>query len=401
MITWHLPSSLNFFYRPKDDLYHLFLSRVGRKVSIILLQLFSPIYIFQIAKSINFSETKAILVVLGYYLFMAIVRFLIIPLSENLSQKIGFKGIIWASAIPFFIFIPSLVFAKDFPYLLILSAFLFGVHSAFYWWGYHGYFVKSAETKHIGRSVGQARLFETLASVITPVAGAVIASYFGFTALFITAAIAVYLSLLLLGRYHDKKQKRDVKYIDVLRLIKKHKAMSLAYLGYGGEFIIYSVVWPLFLFLFFGTVINLGIIVSLASLISAAFALSVGEWVDKQGEKRAVLLGSPLVSLSWLARAIGRNMVPFVFADSLWNFGQRLLYIPLDSLSYKKAKEGESGKGILFRMITVTSGTIFSLLVLMIWVYLTGNLSSSFYFVALLGALPLIAVLRGKIRGAK
>ncbi len=401
MLTWHLPSSLNFFYRPKDDLYHLFLSRVGRRISIILLQLFSPIYIYQIAKTQGFSETYAVLVVLSYYLLMAIIKFLVIPLSENLSQKIGFKGIIWASAIPFFLFIPSIVYAKSMPSLLFLSSFLFGVHSAFYWWGYHGYFVKSADKKHIGRRVGQARLLETIASVITPFAGAIITSYFGFTALFITSAVAVYISLLLLGRYHDKKQKRDVRYVDVLKLIKSHKLVSLAYVGYGGEVIIYSVVWPLFLFLFFGTIINLGVIVSLASLISAVFALSVGEWVDKQGERKAVLIGSPLVSISWLARAIGSNMLPFVFADSLWNVGQRLLYIPLDALAYKKAKEAGSAKGILFRMISVNSGAILGLLVLIIWVYLTGSLSSSFYFVALLGALPLIAVLKGRIRGAK
>ena len=94
-------------------------------------------------------------------------------------------------------------------------------------------------------------------------------------------------------------------------------------------------------------------------------------------------------------------MLPFVFADSLWNFGQRLLYIPLDALAYKKAREAESAKGILFRMISVNSGVVLGLLVLIIWVFLTGNLSSSFYFVALLGALPLIAVIRGKIRGSK
>jgi predicted MFS family arabinose efflux permease len=242
MITWFLPSSLNFFYRPKDDLYHVFLSRVGRRVSIILLQLFSPIYIFQIAKNQFSSEATAVLIVLAYYLLMAIVKFIVTPLSENLSQKIGFKGIIWASAIPFFLFIPGIVYAKNVPSLLIISSILFGIHSAFYWWGYHGYFVKTADRKHFGRSVGEARLLETIASVITPFAGAIITSFFGFTALFVTTAVVVYISLLLLGRYHDKKQKRDVKYVDVLKLIKSHKSVSLAYVGYGGEFVVYSVV---------------------------------------------------------------------------------------------------------------------------------------------------------------
>jgi len=401
MLTWHLPSSLNQLYGQESDLYHLFWSRVGRKVSIILLQLFSPIYIFQIAQDLGLSIAVATTVVLGHYLLMFVSKFITLPISENLSQKIGFKGMILASAIPFFVYIPSMILAKSFPYLFIISAISFGIHSGFFWWGYHGYFTKTAEKYHLGRRVGESRLFETIASVITPFIGALIINFLGFTALFITSAVVVIVSLLLLGKDHDKRQKRDVRFFDVLKLVRKHKSVSLAYVGYGGEYIMYSAVWPLFLFLFFGQVISLGAIVSLSSLTAAAFAIFVGDWVDKQGERKAVSIGSPLVIISWIVRATGGSILPFVFADSIWNFGQRLVSIPLDALAYRKAQEAESAKAILFRMITVNAGVIVGLFLISVWVFFTGNLKGSFVIAAFIGALPLVAVFKKRIHDKK
>jgi len=397
MLTWHLPSSLNIYYGQEKDLYHLFLSRVGRRISIILLQLFSPIYIFGIAKNLGSSTNQATIVVLLYYLLIFVSKFITLPISENLSQKTGFKGIIWASVIPFLIFIPSIIGARTNPYLLILAAASFGIHSAFFWWGYHGYFTKTAEKYHFGRRVGEEKLFETVASVATPFIGALIVSFMGFTALYITAAAIVILSMFLLGKDHDKRQKRDVRYVDVLKLIKRHKSVSLAYFGYGGESIMYSAVWPLFLFLLFGQVISLGIIVSISSLAAAAFALFVGDWVDKQGERKSILVGSPMVMISWLIRATVWTIPTFILADSIWNFGKRMVSIPLDTLAYRKAQESESGKAILFRMTSVNAGAIVGLLVITLWVYLTGSLAGSFVIVALIAALPLVAVFKKRI----
>lgn len=401
MLTWHLPSSLNELYGKESDLYHLFWSRVGRKVSIIFLQLFSPIYIFQIAKDLNFTTTEATIGVIAYYLLMFVFKFMSLPIAENVSQRIGFKGMIWASAIPFFVYIPSIIFASSYPILLVVSAISFGIHAGFFWWGYHGYFTKTAEKYHFGRRVGESRLFETIASFATPFTGALIVNYLGFTALFITSAVIVFVSFLLLGKNHDKRQKRDVRFFDVLKLVKKHKSVSLAYFGYGGEYIMYSAIWPLFLFLFFGQVISLGVIVSLSSLAAATFAIFVGDWVDKQGERKAISIGSPLVVTSWIIRALGGSISSFVLADSIWNFGQRLVSIPLDALAYRKAQEAESAKGILFRMIAVNSGVIVGLLFISVWVYFTGNLKGSFVIVAIIAALPLVAVLTKRIHDKK
>ena len=189
MLAWHLPINLNFLQKPKADLMHLFLSGVARRVAVSLLTLFSPIYIYQIGRNLGFPTGPSIIMVLSYFFLGGGVKLITFTISENLSQKIGFKHIIWASGIPFLIFIPAIIFASSYPYLLFLAGISWGVHAGFFWWGYHGYFVKTEEKKHFGQSVGEANLLETTASVLAPIGGALITNYLGFTPLFILSAV--------------------------------------------------------------------------------------------------------------------------------------------------------------------------------------------------------------------
>lgn len=397
MTTWHFPNNLGFFHRPKDGLMPLFLSGVGRRVAVTLLTLFSSIYIYQIGRGLGFSQANVVIGVLAYYLLYLLVKSLVLIFSENLSQKIGFKGTIWLSTIPFILYIPSMVYAARFPYLLLFSSILFGINAGLFWWGYHGYFIKTGNIHHFGQSIGEAGFLGTVAAVLTPFLGALLISYLGFTALFISSGVIMIASFFLLGKDHDKRQKTDIRFIDVLSLIRNHKSISLAYIGSGGECMLSGVAWPLFLFLFFGKIISLGMIISLASLIAAIFALFVGGWVDRQGEKRIVAMGTPLVSISWIIKAIGKSMSSFVLADSMWNFGEKMVILPLNALTYKKAIESGSARAILFRETTMLVGGVISLLLLAIWVFFGGGLRGGFIIAAILSVLPLIAVFKKRL----
>jgi MFS family permease len=397
MLVWQLPASLDFFYRPRGDLMPLFLSGIGRKVAVALLTLFSPIYIYQVARSFEIEQKPATILVLLYFVALLLVKLITVIISEDLSQKIGFKRTIWVSSIPFLIFIPSLIFARLWPYLFVLAAIFWGIHAGLFWWGYHGYFIKTGKKERFGQRIGEARFLETAAVVLTPFVGALITSYLGFAALFIFSAVFMAISLLFLGKEHEKRQKRDILFSDVLKLMPSHKSISLAYIGSQAEWIIYVVVWPLFLFLFFGQIIKLGAIVSIASLLAAFFAIVFGKWIDRRGEKMIVSLGAPLVALSWILKIIRKNLPIFVIADSIENFGQRMVNLPLNTLTYRKALEAESAKAILFRETALIIGSVSSLLILAGWVSFGGDLSGSFIIAAVFGLLPMVAVARKRL----
>ncbi|OGM11175.1 hypothetical protein A2V80_00545 [Candidatus Woesebacteria bacterium RBG_16_39_8b] len=376
----------------------LFWGGVARRVSIILLSLFSPVYIFVSITESGFSYKTTIFLVISFYILEQLAKLVTISASENLSQKMGFKGVMRASALPFILFILLMLFAKNNIILFPLALITIGIHSGFYWWGYHGYFIKTGDEKHFGLSISEAGFLETIAAVATPLAGALITSYFGFGMIFIVAAFFMALAFIFIGKDHDKRQRRDVKFKEIISLIKRLKSISLAYVGSGGEGVIYAVAWPLYLFIIFGQVISMGQIVSLAALFASIFSLAVGQWVDKQGEKTIVRIGSPLVFFSWVIRGIGKSFASFVFADSFWNFGERMVVLPLNALTYKKALEGKSSaRAILFREISTYIGALFSLILLLISFVILENLDGVFWTSAFFALFPLIAVFKGKL----
>lgn len=388
-------------YKPKGDLVHLLLSGVSRRIAMVLLYIFSPIYIYLNATELGFSQSQAILVVLFFYLISYTVKLGTLVYSEDLSRKIGFKSTIRLSLVPYLVFILAMIATPYSSVMLLVAAVMMGMHTGFFWWGYHGYFIKTGESGHLGKSVGEADLLETTATVVTPIIGALIAGILGISVLFIVSAVFMVIAIILLGKDHERRQRRDVKFVEVLKLIKKHKYIAVAYVGVATDMVMYIVIWPVFLFLFFGEVLNLGIVVSASAFFAAIFSYIVGSRVDKQGERRVVSIGSPLVSISWFIKAFVQTLPVFIATDALRNFGQKMTVVPLVALTYKKGMESETARAILFLETSLIAGAILILLLLSIFVYLGGSLVAGFVAVSIFSLLPLIAVYKHKIHDAE
>lgn len=398
MFSCHLPNNFNFFNYRKNDLGPLLLSGAVRKAAITLVSIFSPIYIYEIGLKYQLNSRYAIIAILLFYVLVILTKIFSLAFSENLSQKTGFKGIIWASSVPFVLFIFSLIFATSQPFLLVLAAIFWGTHAGFFWWGYHGYFIKGGDDDHFGLNIGEAGFLETIVAVIFPFLGALIVRFLGFNFLYIFAGVFMGIALLLLGKNHERRQRRDIKFSEVIALIRSHKSISLAYIGASAEGTLYAIIWPVFLFLFFGQVVSLGIIVSVAVFSAAIFSLALGRWVDKQGERKIISIGTPLVTLSWIIRIVKKSLLGFIVADSISNFGQRMVGLPLNALAYKKGIEGGTARAILFKETSLAMGGLLSLGLLVVWMLYGGRLEDGFIIAAVLSTLPLIAVYKKRLK---
>jgi len=397
MFFRRLLNKFNFLNYRKNDLGPLLLSGAARKAAITFISVFSPIYIYEIGLKYQLDSRYAIIAVLLFYIILILTKVISLAISENLSQKIGFKHIIWVSSIPFVFFILSLVFASSYPYLLVLAAMFWGIHAGFFWWGYHGYFIKKGDDSHFGLNIGEAGFLETLVAVIFPFLGALIISFWGFNSLYVFSGVFMGIALLLLGKNHERRQRRDIKFSEVVFLLKSHKSISLAYIGAQAEGTLYTIIWPVFLFLFFGQVVSLGMVVSVAVFSAAIFSLVLGRWVDKQGERKIISIGTPLVTLSWIIRIVKKSLPGFIVADSISNFGQRMVGLPLNTLAYKKGTEGGAARAILFRETALAIGGLLSLVLLVVWMLCGGKLEDGFIIAAVLSTLPLVAVYKKRL----
>lgn len=359
-----------------------------------LIWLFSPLYVLGIGRSLGFSIRNSFLVVIGYFLLLFLTKLLATPLAENSSFRIGYRRTLIISVIPFLFFIIFLSLSQNRPFLLVPVAIFWGIHTALFWFGYHGLFVKRADQKQFGKQTGIAQALYILVSVITPVLGGLIILKLGYQVLFLIAGAIFVFGVMVVFFSREIKPYHDARIIKVLQLFGTHKKVATAYLGWGLETAIYGVIWPVFLFLLVGKILSFSEIVSAAVLLTAIITYLVGLIVDRIGEKGVVDFGSVVNSLTWMARAIVKAPVLIVGVDGIYRVTEQMLAVPLSVLSYKKAIDGGTSQALYFREISLNVGAIISLIVVGVLIFLNLPLWTTF-LLASLGSLVTRLATRG------
>jgi MFS family permease len=387
----------DLLYHPKKKLTRLILAGAARNASISFLAYFSAVYIYQLFYGLGKSSRESIYYVLIFYLILNITKQIVYSISEDLSQKIGFQNSIRLSLIPFVLLIAFMIFSGTNPYLVLFAGAFWGIHAGFYWWGYHGYFIKSGDSQHFGAGIGEQDMIIALSGIIAPIIGAIVISQYGFNYIFILSFVFMLAAIILLA--NDKKiiQKHDVYYGDVIRLLLKHKSITLAYISGGIEGTFYLIGWGLFLYFFFGNVLGLGFVVSVSLFLSAIFSIFIGRHIDKSGERKVIAVGTPLFSLSWVLRAFVSAPFMFVLADSFRFFSDKMVALPLMKISYKKGRDDYIAKAILFREIALGIGSIAALSLIFVFVQMDKDFVFQFFVVALISLFPLIAIVKKRI----
>lgn len=376
------------------DLVPLFASATLRRVAATLLSLFSPLYVLERSQEVGFSLNLAIVVVIFFFLILYFFKLLTLPLVENLGLKIGFKSILAYSSFPFVFFLAFLYFSQANYLFLILAAIFWGIHAGFFWWGYHGTFIKTADQEYFGRETGAVQLLLTAASVIAPILGGFIVYQIGYQFLFIFAGVIFILAILVILPAPRTTPKRDARIKKVWQIYKTHKRMVAAYVGWGGMNGLYGIVWPIFLFLVLGQILIFGEIVSAAILFASLINLLIGARVDSVGSRATLAWGAPLNFLSWLARIFARSAGLIIIVDTFYQVTGQMLTIPLDVLSYRKAIEGGTGQALYFREISLTFGAMFFLILAVVLVLLNLPLWTTFVLASIGALMPLLIVRR-------
>lgn len=376
------------------SLLPLFANATLRRVAVTLLGLFSPLYILQRSQEVGFSLNFAIVAVIFFFLILYLFKLLTLPLVENLGLKIGFKSILAFSSIPFVIFLTFLYLSQANYLFLIPSAVFWGIHAGFFWWGYHGSFVKTADQEYFGRETGVIQVLLTAASVIAPILGGFIVYQIGYQFLFILAGVIFLLAILVILPTPERAPRHDARIRKVWQIYKTHKRMAAAYIGWGGESGLYGIIWPIFLFLVLGQILTFGEIISAAILFASLINLLIGVRVDRLGSEPTLAWGAPLNFLSWLARIFARAPGLIIVVDTFYRVTEQMLTIPLDVLSYQKAIEGGTGQALYFREISITFGAIFFLFLAAVLVFLNLPLWSTFVLASVGALMPLLIVRR-------
>ncbi|MBD3319231.1 MFS transporter [Candidatus Woesearchaeota archaeon] len=309
------------------ELREIYVSKAIRSFALSMIGIFVPIYLLQL----NYSLSA----VIGFYAIIAATHAIMTVPAARIAAKWGFKHTIILST-PFFVIFYLMLYSLDtMRWPLWSIAVIWGIKNALFWLGYHVHFTLVAHSKQEGREIGFARIVGLGMSVLGPVIGGLILTFFGFKSLVMIAMIILAISGI---PYLLTKDPHESVNYSISRIFKMDPRNALGFIGKGMESGIGGVIWPIFVFFaIVQTYTNMGIITSLSLVFGVLFTFVIGRFSDIY--RRIVLrIGGFVNAIIWGVRIVITTTFHVAIVDSLYGASQTLIYIPFTALSYDKSR---------------------------------------------------------------
>lgn len=371
----------------RDSLSGVYLSSSIRTFGLSLLGIFIPLYIYQVLSNqqVFAARTALLLGVFGYYIVHRI--FLLIatlPAAYFIAEvKGGFRKAMLLSNLLHAGNLLLLIFAKNDPWLLLPAAILGGVLIPFYWIPFHLIFVEDGQRRKFGQQISNRAVLDKAATIIAPFTGGLVIAFFGFTTLLVAVLLLVVASTfpIFLMAHHEKHFVPPLKML-FAKFLGEFRSDLAAFLGAGAESVGAAIVWPLFLFTIVGSFAGLGALTSGVMLISMLVVWKLGKVVDQKDKKKILRAGAYSRSVLWLVRAFVGTVPQAFAAQSLARVAAEFLWLPFDTIVYKKAYDGNPFEYILLREWALNWGRLLTLLAMAALVWLGLGLVGSFALAA-------------------
>ncbi len=354
-----------FWWRffPKKELSQIYFSVALRSIAVSLIGIFIPLYLFQ-EKGLGLEKT------LLFFVLYSVVFGITTPVAAKFSSRYGIRHSILLG-IPFYLlFVALLYFLPNTVALMILASSLLGASQAFYWMGMHLAFHHASHPRHRGEEVGTRASVTVLSTMLGPFIGGALITWLGFAAVFMAAAVLLFMSGFLLLRSREN----HVSYHFSLKSVfdTKNWKDSLFFVSRGTHIIADGVLWPLFIFFILGSYFSMGIVGSLMSLSGVLLLWGVGKYSDHADKRRIIRWTSVFDSLIWIAMAFINTALQLLGLTILASLVRAAHESPTGALEYDKA-QGQVAAYFVNREIFICLGRILLLTVVIITNSITGG----------------------------
>ncbi len=346
----------------------LYLTHTIRALAVSLVGIFLPIYIFTISGNYMLFHHDPVINglswILSYFLLRSVFTWVAIMFLGNLIfSKIHFQ----LSMVISFVFLIAEILlwflAKGNLFLILLAGVLAGFKVTLYWIPYHIFFVRKSGNKkqQFGKRTSMRFFLIRIISGIGPAIGGLIILNYGFNALFMSSILLLVVASLpiaLIIHEWEHRKHNVVNVIEKYLLNPKYLKLNLAYIGSSMDNIIYSIFWPILLFLILDNFVKIGFLNSFSFLVSSATVLIIGRFIDKHGTKVVHGIGAFLNSLLYIPRMIFSNAFLFYALDISDRLIMGTYTLPEMALSYQKARKIDGSDFIIFRELSTHVGII-------------------------------------------
>ncbi|MBU0618709.1 hypothetical protein KKD62_00570 [Patescibacteria group bacterium] len=335
---------------------------VLRAIGMSLVNLFIPVYVYQLSGSF-----------VGVMIFYSLYHLLVIVSAYLAGRIIRLIGVDWAIFFGALLragFLGLMILGKNQLWFIWLAAILWGLAVNLHWCSYH-YSVFGLKTGggRFGKETSLIYLAERLGITLAPLIGGLLIAGFGFTPVFAIAFILIILSGL--PQFFDSFTKSGMQF-DFKAIIKnfiqpKNRRFLTGFIGAGFRSVLVVSVWPLFIFLVIKNYTVFGGLKTGAQIVSLFLIWWLGKRIDKKGPE-ILKLGVILNSINWLIRAFLQSPITIFASEAFHGWGELLVLEPFDAATYQSLSSRHKLEFLTFREISIhLGGLVTCLIVLGLW----------------------------------
>jgi len=238
----------NIHYSLKQEINELYVATAIKSFGVGLMAMFGAIFMYE-----YFAGSLG--AVFTFYVIPYIAYVLLLPLVARLMSKVGLKRLM-ALGNPFIgLYLALLAFAPQGSVLFAgIAVLLKIVYLLLFWPARHTDFAKFASPEKRGRQIGLANILTSLVKVVAPLLGGIIITFFGFPALYVTAAILVVVSSIPLFKSDEVYAKYNLSWSQSWAAVfERHNIRATAaYFFEGVDYYVAGFLLPLFYFFVIG-----------------------------------------------------------------------------------------------------------------------------------------------------
>lgn len=245
-----------------------------------------------------------------------------------------------------------------------LTGIVGGVASSFYWIPLNTEFAKNTKKIHEGEEIAEATAFKRLATIFTPTIAALILITVGFTPLFGIVILIAFLSVLPLFATNDYKGK--FTFSQEKSLFFQKKRLSLHLLLRGPLIFSEAFLWPLFIFVTLGSILDVGIAVSIGGFGIAFFIFLIGRLSDKVNKRNLMKLGGIAYGLVWFSRIFASTPLEIFLLSLLGGMFAAIIEITVFSSFCDVARGRKVMDWVIVREVWLGIGRVSFILLLLL-----------------------------------
>lgn len=262
--------------------------------------------------------------------------------------------------------------------------------SSFYWTAHHVYFLKATKAENGGEKLGLLMGIPTLASIVSPLLGAMVITVFGFYGSFLVSGLFVFAASIVLLLAENVVIEINLNFKHIFDFGKMRKNIIFIIQGMGH--VATGLLWPILLFFLSIKLISIGFLYLVSNSAYALVSYLGGKSIDKNGSNGIGKFGAIGHGLSLVLRAFATSIFAITTFQTMGGVFGGLLHVALDGSFYKQAHD-DMANNIMNREMYMHIGRILIVIIFILFLSILTVVESAVLSVIVTGVLTFVLVI--------